>query len=417
MGNTINKPRGTNDILGINKKKHDELVSQLDSMAMLYGCEKIEVPTFEESKLFKRGVGESTDIVNKETFDLVNKGEHDYTLRPEFTAGINRSIIENKLYATPDLPIKLCYYGSIFRYERPQVGRFREFHQWGVEFIDQKVDLLTTISCLSLFFNQVKKILNINPVLKVNFLGSFASREQYKIALKNFFIPHIQDMCGDCRRRLEQNPLRILDCKVEDDRKIIIDAPKVTDFLSEEDKEEYQEILNALNALEIPYITDDKLVRGLDYYTGLVFEIYDNDHLELGALGGGGKYGKLMSVLGGPDFEGIGYSFGVERLVLAKKDDKTLPYDLDLFIIALKKDGLDGVLKTAFGLRELGYKVSSASMSKALNGSIKMADRKNASFVLIADDRGYHLKNMKTREQIDGDTIESLNIVKHLEER
>lgn len=417
MGNTINKPRGTNDILGINKKKHDELVSQLDSMAMLYGCEKIEVPTFEESKLFKRGVGESTDIVNKETFDLVNKGEHDYTLRPEFTAGINRSIIENKLYATPDLPIKLCYYGSIFRYERPQVGRFREFHQWGVEFIDQKVDLLTTISCLSLFFNQVKKILNINPVLKVNFLGSFASREQYKIALKNFFIPHIQDMCGDCQRRLEQNPLRILDCKVEDDRKIIVDAPKVTDFLSEEDKEEYQEILNALNALEIPYITDDKLVRGLDYYTGLVFEIYDNDHLELGALGGGGKYGKLMSVLGGPDFEGIGYSFGVERLVLAKKDDKTLPYDLDLFIIALEKDGLDGVLKTAFDLRELGYKVSSASMSKALNGSIKMADRKNASFVLIADDRGYHLKNMKTREQIDGDTIESLNIVKHLEER
>ena len=405
MSQSINKPRGTLDYFGNNKLAFDNLVDELNNEAQKYGVEPIEVPVFEESKLFKRGVGESTDIVNKETFDLTPKGGHDYTLRPEFTAGINRAIIENKLYASPDLPIKFYYCGPIFRYERPQVGRFREFHQWGVEFVDKKIDLATTISCLSLFYNQVKKSLGIDPVLKVNFLGSFSSRENYKKALREYFEPHIENMCSDCQRRLEQNPLRILDCKVLEDRPIIEKSPLVTDFLSSEDKSEYDEILKSLDALNIPYVCDDKLVRGLDYYTGLVFEIYDKDNLDVGALGGGGKYGNLMKDLGGPDFEGIGYSFGVERLVISKKNTDDIKKSLDYFMIILDKSKTKDMLVLANNLQQKGYSVSFASMDKALTGAIKMADRMNSKTVVIADDRGYHVKDMSARTQIDYESI------------
>ena len=203
-------------------------------------------------------------------------------------------------------------------------------------------------------------------------------------------------MCPDCQRRLEQNPLRILDCKVTEDRPIIEAAPLVTDFLSDEDKSEYSEILKALDSLNIPYVCDDKLVRGLDYYTGLVFEIYDKDNLELGALGGGGKYGHLMNDLGGPDFEGVGYSFGVERLVLARKNVEELKNSLDYFMIVLDKSKANDMIVLANKLQQNNHSVSFASMDKALTGAIKMADRMNSKMVIIADNRGYHVKNVST---------------------
>lgn len=215
-------------------------------------------------------------------------------------------------------------------------------------------------------------------------------------------------MCPDCQRRLEQNPLRILDCKVTEDRPIIEAAPLVTDFLSDEDKSEYSEILKALDSLNIPYVCDDKLVRGLDYYTGLVFEIYDKDNLELGALGGGGKYGHLMNDLGGPDFEGVGYSFGVERLVLARKNVEELKNSLDYFMIVLDKTKANDMIVLANKLQQNNHSVSFASMDKALTGAIKMADRMNSKIVIIADNRGYHVKNMSTRTQIDYESISDL---------
>ena len=417
MAQTINKPRGTNDFFGQQKRTLDQLVRALDREADLYGTEPIEIPVFEEGKLFKRGVGESTDIVNKETFDLAPKGGHDYTLRPEFTAGITRAVIENKLYASPDLPLKFRYYGPIFRYERPQIGRFREFRQWGVEFIDQRIDLQTIVSCLALFYNQARKAIGIDPLLKVNFLGSFESREQYKKELRKYFEPVIDSMCPDCRRRLEQNPLRILDCKVPADRPLIEQAPTVAAYLEESDRQEYQDILRALDRLQIPYVADDRLVRGLDYYTGLVFEIYDRGNPDLGALGGGGKYGKLMADLGGPDFEGIGYSFGVERLVLSRSGVEQAQSALDLFTIVLDQSKCLEVMSLGASLQAAGYSVSGASMNKALNGAMKMADRKNARFVLLADVRGYHLKEMKTRVQTDSENIADLKIIEKMEEK
>ncbi len=263
----IKKPRGTLDYF----YREEEVLSAVRSLLLdesaQYGCQVCEVPYFEESKLFHRTVGESSDIVSKETFDLAKKGDKDYTLRPEFTASVNRAVLENKLYTSPDMPLRLSYFGNVFRYERPQAGRLREFNQYGVEFIDSHIDIDTSVECLMLSLRASEKILGRKVKVKLNYLGSFASRENYKVALKAYFEPHIDSMCDDCKRRLVTNPLRILDCKVEEDQLLASKSPRIKDFLSEEDKNEYNTLLTVLNDLGVDYEVDDELVRGLDYYT------------------------------------------------------------------------------------------------------------------------------------------------------
>lgn len=401
---TIKKPRGTLDYIGKDAEVLLGLRSLLLKEAGLYGCTPIEVPMFEENQLFHRSVGESSDIVQKETFDLKNKGDKDYTLRPEFTASVSRAVLENKLYTSPDMPLRFSYFGSVFRYERPQTGRLREFHQYGVEFMDSKIDLSSTLDAFLLSLRSAEKALGHEVEAKINFLGSFASRETYKAELKKYFTPRIDSMCDDCKRRLQINPLRILDCKVEADQEIAKGAPRVTDYLDEADKKEFEAICSSLDALGIHYEIDSELVRGLDYYTGLVWELYDASNLSLGAIGGGGKYASLMSQLGGPEFEGIGFSLGVERVLLALSDERkeeiALHAPLDLLIIDFERKGKANRLADA--LRNKGKNVFIASFSRAMGGALKMADRKGASSVLIINEDGsLQLKNMKTREQKD----------------
>lgn len=399
MGNIISKPRGTVDLFGISADRYQDLVLTLDRAARCYGALPIAVPTFEESKLFKRGVGESTDIVNKETFDLAPKGDHSYTLRPEFTAGITRAVIENKLYASPDLPLKFYYSGSAFRYERPQAGRLREFHQWGVEFLDADLDLSTTAEAIALMVDQAK-MLGIKPQLKINYLGSAASRARYRAALVDYFEPHIDAMCEDCRHRLKTNPLRILDCKVIADHPLVEQAPAITDFLDHEDQESYHRLLAILEALGIEYLSDNRLVRGLDYYTGVVFELCDESQPELGALGGGGRYDGLMKTLGGPEFAGVGFSFGLERLLLALADAGEKTPGLDLLLLDLSRGAEERELAVIkHDLRLRGLRVAAANCHKALGGALKMADRLKARFFLFKDESGYHLKDLSSREQ------------------
>ena len=408
MAEIITKPRGTIDYLNENKVFLDYILNFLDEKAIAFGAKKIDVPLFENGKLFTRGVGESTDIVTKEMFHLENKGEHDYILRPEFTASINRAVIENKQYASPDLPLKYCYHGPVFRYERPQAGRYRQFNQFGIEFLDAKIDFQTQLDALLLFYNAASELLNHNLLLKINFLGDFSSRERYKKVLKDFYKDKISTMCEDCKRRYEINPLRILDCKIDHDIEINKDAPKLSDYISEEEKELYQNVLKVLDNLGINYIEDPKLVRGLDYYTGLVFALYDPFSMELGAIGGGGQYDNLMKELGNIDFEGIGFSYGVERLLLSLSDDvkkdilDKVNYRYDYFIIDLRsKKDIKPVL-LSYRLREDGFKIDSSSYSKALNGSLKMADRQRSKYVLIFDDYNENkviVKNMKERTQ------------------
>ena len=401
MSEIIKKPRGTVDYFYDDASVLISIKNKLLSLAERYGFSFCTVPTFEESRLFHRSVGESSDIVRKETFDLINKGDRSYTLRPEFTASINRAVIENKFFSSPSLTLKFSYFDKAFRYERPQTGRYREFHQFGVEIIDEKIDLSSQVETLLLAIDACKMILgDIEVKAKINFLGSVTSRDNYKKALYSFFADKIQYMCEDCKRRLETNPLRILDCKVDEDRKFIQDAPKITDYLTEEDREEFEQIKKLLLKLNVSFQVDDNLVRGLDYYTGFVFELYSDE--KLGALAGGGKYSSLMKELGGPEFEGIGFSIGIERLILSLIGKGSLDYkkSLDYFVIDLRKNG-DGLI-IAKKLRDKGYKVSLPSFSRSMKGAIKMADRENAKNVIIVDsDMSYKLKDMSTREQKD----------------
>ena len=400
----IKKPRGTIDYYGEEMKVFAGIREILLAEADKYGTEFVELPMFEENGLFHRTVGESSDIVTKETFDLAKRGDKDYTLRPEFTASVSRAVIENKIYTAPDMPIRLSYFGPVFRYERPQTGRLRQFNQFGVEFLDSKVDLSTTLDAFLLSLRSAEKLLGHKVKAKINFLGSFESRERYKVELKKFFEPKIECMCEDCKRRLETNPLRILDCKVPEDQEIAKGSPRVTDFLNEEDQKEFSDIKKALDALEIEYVVDSELVRGLDYYTGLVWELYDTLNDNLGAIGGGGKYASLMASIGGPDFEGIGFSLGVERLMIALTDERKQEIKkdkpLDVFIIDFKREGKANYF--ADKLRAEGKNVSIASFGRALGGALKMADRKGAKKVLIVDsDDTFKIKDMATRNQIE----------------
>ena len=400
----IKKPRGTIDYYGEEMKVFAGIREILLAEADKYGTEFVELPMFEENGLFHRTVGESSDIVTKETFDLAKRGDKDYTLRPEFTASVSRAVIENKIYTAPDMPIRLSYFGPVFRYERPQTGRLRQFNQFGVEFLDSKVDLSTTLDAFLLSLRSAEKLLGHKVKAKINFLGSFESRERYKVELKKFFEPKIECMCEDCKRRLETNPLRILDCKVPEDQEIAKGSPRVTDFLNEEDQKEFNDIKKALDALEIEYVVDSELVRGLDYYTGLVWELYDTLNDNLGAIGGGGKYASLMASIGGPDFEGIGFSLGVERLMIALTDERKQEIKkdkpLDVFIIDFKREGKANYF--ADKLRAEGKNVSIASFGRALGGALKMADRKGAKKVLIVDsDDTFKIKDMATRNQIE----------------
>lgn len=400
----IKRPRGTIDYYGEDEKVLLGLKDILLGEAHKYGCDEVELPLFEENRLFHRTVGESSDIVQKETFDLEQRGDKNYTLRPEFTASVSRAVIENKLYNSPDMPLRFCYLGEVFRYERPQTGRLRQFNQFGVEFIDTKIDLSSTLDAFLLSIRASEALLGHKVKAKINFLGSFESREVYKKELYNYFKPKIDNMCDDCKRRLQTNPLRILDCKVEEDQLIAKDSPRITNYLNEEDKKEYDNIKNALDRIGIEYVVDDELVRGLDYYTGLVWELYDTENKTLGAIGGGGKYSSLMKQIGGPDMEGIGFSLGVERLIIALSEDrkneikKTDP--LDYFIIDFARDGYASYL--ADKLRTNGKNVMFSSYTRALGGAFKMADRKHANAVLIVEsDHRVQLKDMATRNQID----------------
>lgn len=395
MANIINKPRGTQDLIGPKARNYNSIIESLNQTAELYGVQPIIVPMFEESRLFKRGVGESTDIVTKETFDLAGKGGHEYTLRPEFTAGVVRASIENKLYASPDLPIRLYYSGSFFRYERPQTGRFREPHQWGIEFIDQNLDLNTITDAMLLMYEATKS-LGIKPIFKLNYIGSSESRAAYREALVSYFTPKIEEMCEDCKTRLKTNPLRILDCKIEDDKKIIKDAPRIGDYLVEEDLEKFDKIKAILDALDVEYIEDPLLVRGLDYYTGIVFEIYEGVHLNLGALGGGGQYDGLVKTLGGPEFAGIGFSLGVDRLMLTLDKPETIKGPR---VLILNPESDITLFKLQSRLRKEGQSSFMPSASKALGGALKTADRQNIAYVIFKDGDLLKVKDISKREQ------------------
>jgi len=386
----ITKPKGCYDIYGQEAKKWQYVSGIIDDLMNRYNYDYIRTPIFEASELFHRGVGETTDIVTKETYDFVDRGDRNMTLRPEGTAGIVRSYIENKMYGNATQPVKLYYNGTMYRYERPQSGRDRELTQFGVEVLgcdDPTIDAEVISIPVNLF-----KMLGLKEVkVKINSLGDKESRDNYRQALLDYFKPHLSSLCEDCNERYAKNPLRILDCKVDKDSDILKNAPITLDYLNEESKKRFDDVKKYLTLLEVDYEVDTRLVRGLDYYNHTVFEIEAsvNGFGSNNVLAGGGRYNGLVDALGGPSTPGIGFGMGMGRLMMALDLEQiALPIkeELDAYIMYVSEAEKEYALSLTQELRMNGYRVEMEYMGRSLKSQFKQADRYRAKQLIILNE-------------------------------
>ena len=404
----ITKPKGCHDIYGMEAKKWNYISRLIDEVCEKYNYKFIRTPIFESSELFHRGVGETTDIVTKETYDFKDRGDRDITLRPEGPAGVVRSYIENKMYGDATQPVKLYYNGTMYRYERPQSGRDRELTQFGVEVLGSD-DPMIDAEVISLAVN-IYKLVGLKQIkVNINSLGDKESRDNYRNALVEYFKPHINEMCEDCQVRLDKNPLRILDCKVDHESDIMKNAPKITDYLNEESKTRFEQVQKYLDLLDIEYVVDPNVVRGLDYYDHTVFEIEAavKDFGAQNVLGAGGRYNGLVKQLGGPDTPGIGFAMGLGRLMLAiEKEEIELPVndDIDAFIMYVSDTEKEYATTLTQELRMNGFRVDTEYTGRGLKAQFKQADRLNSKFLIILNDEDLkdnliQVKNNKTKEE------------------
>ncbi len=408
--------KGTHDLI-LNKTDKYELVEFiLTFLAKNYGYRQVITPIIEHTELFTRSVGDSSDIVRKEMYTFNDKGGRSITLRPEFTAGIIRAIVNDKTYVSQDLPIKAFYLGPCFRYERPSAGRFRQFNQFGVESIgvdNYLRDAETIIFGYRALVDGLK--LGDNITVKINTLGDQETREKYQAALRKYFKKHLPKMCDDCKTRFDLNVLRILDCKTASDQKIVQKAPKIQDFLSKKAKTDFEFLIHTLKLANVNFEIDYNLVRGLDYYSGIVFEyIYEGNNNKYGALGGGGHYNNLVEECGGPKLEGVGLSFGIERLISVLNEEKI--FDdictlVDFYVMPYGDDEIKNhALTIADVLRSDGYNVEICLENKSFSQMFKRAEKRMAAFAIIVGESELEndcikIKNLKTQEQ----TIMKLN--------
>lgn len=404
----IQKPKGTYDLLGKKAIRMQYLERLIQTLMENYNYNYIRTPLFESSELFHRGVGETTDIVSKETYDFKDRGDRNMTLRPEGTAGVVRSFIENKMYGDSNFPVKLWYFGPMYRYERPQAGRFREFFQFGIEAFGSN-DPALDAEIISISVNLIK-LLGLKGIkVNINSLGDTESRLHYKEALLEYFKPHLDTLCSDCKSRYETNPLRILDCKVDMDKEIMKNVPKMKDYYNEESKEHFRKIQKYLEALGIEYIINEKLVRGLDYYTHTVFEVEANvkGFGSQNVLCGGGRYDHLVEKIGGPSTPGVGFAIGMERLMTALEFENLEPeekYELDAYVIPVTEEQKPEALSLTNALRLSGFHVETDYMNRSMKGNFKASDRLGSKFILIIGEEEINtnvitVKNNKTKEE------------------
>lgn len=401
-------PRGTQDILPKDINKWHQLEDMIRQFTYVYNYDEIRTPIFEHTNVFKRG-NDSSDMVNKEmyTFTLDNSSTS-LTLRPESTAGVCRSFVEHKMFGESDLPMKLYYVGPQCRHERPQKGRLRIFNQFGVEVIGAKSPILD-VESISLGWSFVSALGLKDMKVLINTLGDDASRQAYRTALKEHFKNDIDTMCGDCQRRFEQNPLRILDCKVDHDKDIMKTVPKMADYLTQESKYYFEQVIQGLDALEIPYEIDDRLVRGLDYYTHTVFEVVSVNK-EMGSQStvfAGGRYDGLIEYFGGPSMSGFGWAMGLERLMIACEAEG-IPLgeepSLDAYIIRTSPNVSVPALVIMTQLRAAGYKSETDYLDRSYKAQFKTVDRKHAKVAIIIDEKAIEqgvvtIKNIETKQQ------------------
>ena len=399
-------PRGTKDIMPDQIYKWHYVEKKFRDIAERYGYSEIRTPVFEHTELFTRSVGDTTDIVQKEMYTFTDLGNRSITLRPEGTASAVRAFLEHKVYANPQ-PTKLYYETACYRYEKPQSGRLREFHQFGVEVFGAE-SMLADAEIISLASEFLKECGIDDLKLKINSVGCPVCREKYKNALKDYFRPHLADLCDTCKDRFERNPMRIIDCKSPQDKELALGAPSILDYLCDDCKASFEELKENLDALGIDYEIDPTIVRGLDYYTKTAFEFVTEKIGAQGTVCGGGRYDNLMYEIGEQDVPGVGFGLGIERLLLLMENigvEIPEPEAMDALIVVLGEDARTMGLKITNELREKGLKVEMDLMERNIKGQMKHADRLGVRYaVVIGDDEILNgeaqVRDMRISEQM-----------------
>ena len=382
-----NAPRGTKDILPDTVEDWLYIEKEIRDLCKRFGYQEIRTPVFEHTELFQRGIGEGTDVVDKEMYTFTDRGGRSVTLRPENTASAVRAYLQNKLYAEADL-VKLFYIGSMFRYDRPQAGRLREFHQFGIEALGESnpaVDAEVILLAIKLLRGLGLKDLE----LSINSVGCPECRSQYRTMLQDFFRDKLEDLCEDCKSRFDRSPLRILDCKKDSDKPYMADAPKITDCLCEECSSHFEALKQHLAKAGVGFKHDPRLVRGLDYYTKTAFEIKYPPLGVQSAVAGGGRYDGLIEEMGGNHTPAVGFATGLERLLLALENQNLLPdknRSVDAYVVALGEKAQAEAFKLVMDLRDAGLSAAIDYAGRSMKAQMKQANKLNAKYAVILGD-------------------------------
>ena len=401
------RPNGTQDVVPNEVYKWQTVESVVRDTAQQFGFREIRIPTFEETGLFVRSVGDTTDVVQKEMYTVSSSGDKTFTLRPEGTAGTIRAVIENGIL-NDGLPQKVYYTLSCFRHEKAQKGRLREFHQFGCELLGA-ASPSADADVIALADSVLKRLGLRNIVLNINSIGCPECRAKYRDALKAYFEPHRSELCATCQDRLDKNPMRLLDCKSEEDQAIAKDAPLITDYLCEDCAAHFETVKKQLGIMGIDFTVNPKIVRGLDYYTRTVFEFISNDIGAQGTVCGGGRYDGLVETLGGKPTPALGFAMGLERILLTMEaqgcefmEEKTC----DLYIAAMGEAAAEKTVEIVTRMRDEGFFVEYDLVGRGLKAQMKYADKIKAKYVIVLGDSELEsgsakLKNMATGEQTD----------------
>ena len=416
---TINAPRGTNDILPPVSLKWEYVLDKARDIMKNYNYSEIKTPHFEYTELFQRGIGEVTDIVEKEMYTFEDKGGRSLTLRPEGTASVMRAFMEHKIYGKAQ-PTKYFYFGPMFRYERPQAGRYRQHHQLGAEVLGSN-DPAVDAELISLGLKLLSELQLTNVEVYLNSIGCMECREDYLDKLKDYLVKHQDDLCEDCQDRMNRNPLRVLDCKNESCSSIITDAPKIIDYLCDDCQEHFKNVKDYLDILDIDYIVDPTLVRGLDYYTNTAFEIKYSGLGAQDTVFGGGRYNGLAEEIGGRSVPGIGFAIGIERLLLTLEEEGIeLPIDksIDLYITTIGEEAKKKSFELLDKLRDTELKAEIDYLDRSVGSQMKAADRMNADYTIIIGGNELNSGQATVRNMESGDETEINldNLIKEMQE-
>lgn len=400
----INIPKGTKDVLPEQAYKWHYIENVARSVAKQFCIDEIRTPTFEHTELFLRGVGETTDIVSKEMYTFLDKGERSITLKPEGTAGVARSYVENGLSSNTQ-PVKMYYITPVFRYEKPQAGRLREHHQFGIE-IFGSYSPMADIEVMMVAKTIFDRLGIENLTLNINSIGCEKCRKTYNTALKEYLSEHLGEMCPTCRERFEKNPLRILDCKEEKCSRINANAPIVLDYICDDCRTHHNTVCKQLTNLGIDFVVNPKIVRGLDYYTKTVFEFVSNNIGAQGTVCGGGRYNNLVEEVGGKPCPAVGFGMGIERLILTLENlglNIGNPYSPDVYVAPICDKAKDMYIKLVNDLRMQGLCVETDLMERSVKAQMKFANKLNAGYVVIIGESELEsncvsIKNMSNSE-------------------